>query len=396
MPLSDSELEELSLKESERAEFKSSLKDREKIKRAICAFANDLVDTRLSSVIFVGLDDKGNCAGLTIDDDLERTAAAFRSDGSLPPNLSMLVRRKRIRDCDVLVIEVAPADTPPVRLAGVTWVRVGTTNQKATADEEKRLSERVRWSALSFDLRPVPNCTVNDLDMSLFERVYLPSAVAPEVLAANNRSQELQLSSLRLAMPDGTPTYAGMLVLGKNVRHWIPGAYVQFVRSAGTELADPILDQKQIDGSLPDLMRRLDEVLELNVRTPTEITGHTTEIRNPDFPLEALRQLARNAVMHRTYEGTNAPILIYWFVDRVEIHSPGGPFGRVSRQCFGLPGYTDYRNPQLAEAMRVLNYVQRFGAGFPIVRRELERNSNPPLEHEVESAHILVRVRRRA
>ena len=52
----------------------------------------------------------------------------------------------------------------------------------------------------------------------------------------------------------------------------------------------------------------------------------------------------------------------------------------------------DYRNPNLAEALRVLGFVQRFGFGIPTARRELERNGNPPLEFEVASNRVLVRV----
>ncbi len=57
---------------------------------------------------------------------------------------------------------------------------------------------------------------------------------------------------------------------------------------------------------------------------------------------------------HRSYESTNAPIRITWFNDRIEIQNPGGPFGQVTKQNFGKPGVVDYRNPHLAEAMKVL------------------------------------------
>jgi len=77
----------------------------------------------------------------------------------------------------------------------------------------------------------------------------------------------------------------------------------------------------------------------------------------------------RNAYMHRSYEATNAPVRVYWFSDRIEIHNPGGPFGSVTVENFGQPGVTDYRNPNLAEALRALGYVQRFGAGIAIARK---------------------------
>jgi ATP-dependent DNA helicase RecG len=105
--------------------------------------------------------------------------------------------------------------------------------------------------------------------------------------------------------------------------------------------------------------------------------------------------LARNAILHRTYEGTNAPVRINWFSDRIEIHSPGGPFDQVTKENFGQPGVTDYRNPHLAEAMRVLGYVQRFGLGIQIARQMLADNGNPPPEFDVEQNFILALVRRR-
>ena len=57
--------------------------------------------------------------------------------------------------------------------------------------------------------------------------------------------------------------------------------------------------------------------------------------------------------------------------------NPGGPFGEVTIETFGQPGLTDYRNPNLAEAMRVLGFVQRFGYGIPLARRLLQENGNP-------------------
>ena len=93
-----------------------------------------------------------------------------------------------------------------------------------------------------------------------------------------------------------------------------------------------------------------------------------TERRTSHYPKAVLQQLIRNAVLHRTYEATNAPIKVYWFDDRIEIHSPGGPFGTVTEKNFGTPGITDYRNPNIADALKVLGFVQRFGVGIATAR----------------------------
>lgn len=88
--------------------------------------------------------------------------------------------------------------------------------------------------------------------------------------------------------------------------------------------------------------------------------------------------------MHRTYENMNSPVRLYWFTDRIEILSPGGAFGAVNSENFGEPGLADYRNPHLADAMKVLGFVQRFGVGIQTAQRELAENNNPPIQFNVD------------
>jgi ATP-dependent DNA helicase RecG len=263
-------------------------------------------------------------------------------------------------------------------------------------EEEHRLTEKRRARNVPFDIQPVLQAKLEDLDLELFRRVYLPSALPVDILDENNRSIEQQLSSLRFTTvePDSIPTTLGILVLGKDPGQYFPGAYIQFIRFDGTELADAIKDQKEISGPLPDQLRALDEVLLINISTALEITAVPVDIRHSDYPIAALQQLARNALLHRTYEGTNAPVRIYWYADRIEIHSPGGPYGQVNRDNFGNAGITDYRNPHLAEAMKSLGYIQRFGVGISLARKELEKNGNPPPEFTVEESRVLVTIRR--
>jgi len=87
-------------------------------------------------------------------------------------------------------------------------------------------------------------------------------------------------------------------------------------------------------------------------------------------------------------------VRVTWFDDRIEIQNPGGPFGQVTVENFGQPGITDYRNPSVAETMRNLGFVQRFGVGIQIARRQLADNGNPVPEFTVQPNHVLVTVRR--
>lgn len=239
------------------------------------------------------------------------------------------------------------------------------------------------------------NYSDQDLDRARFETEYLPAAFAPDLLAANDRTYEQRMATMKMivAVDETVPTTLGTLVLGTRTRDFLLGAYIQFLRVAGRELADPIVDEQVIDGPVPDVLRRIDEKLTAHNRIAVDITSGARELRSPGYPLAALQQLVRDAVMHRTYEATNAPVRVYWYDDRIEVTNPGGPFGAVSVENFGQPGIADYRNPNLAEALRVLGFVQRFGAGLAIARRELQSNGNPPAEFIIQPTHVGVIVK---
>ena len=80
--------------------------------------------------------------------------------------------------------------------------------------------------------------------------------------------------------------------------------------------------------------REVDEVVRANGGTRVVFAGEVREVRRPDAPFEAIQQLVRNALIHRVYEGTNAPVRFSWFRDRLEILAPGGPFGQVTLETF--------------------------------------------------------------
>ena len=90
--------------ESDRVERKASLSDPDKVRQAICAFANDLPNHRSAGVLFIGVHDDGRCAGLPITDEMLRTLSDVRSDGNTVPFPSMTVQKKTLLGCEVAVV----------------------------------------------------------------------------------------------------------------------------------------------------------------------------------------------------------------------------------------------------------------------------------------------------
>jgi ATP-dependent DNA helicase RecG len=362
---------------------------------AICAFANDLPGSKRAGVLFVGVRDDGTPTGLPITDELLVTLANLKSDGNTVPPPTLTVEKRKLAGADVAVVTVLPADSPPVRYRGRIWVRSGPRRSLATAQDERILNERRGHGDRPFDIRKMRDAALSDLDVRRFEDEYLPRAFAPDVLEANERTylQRLAATKMIVSIEDPTPTAVGLLTLSSHVRDFIPGAYVQFLRVSGRELGDPISDELAVSGVLLEMIRRVEDKLISHNRTRVDFTSAAVEQRTQLYPLVALQQLVRNAVMHRTYEGTSSPIRVHWFDDRIEITNPGGPFGAVTAETFGAPGITDYRNPNLAEAMRVLGLVQRFGVGISTARRALRENGNPPLEFQILPNYVVATIR---
>lgn len=392
MSLADRELENLLTDlESDRAERKTSAADRSSIRKMICAFANDLPGHEEPGAIFVGANDNGTCAGLAVTEELLRTLAQMRTSGDILPPPSLVVEKRILNGCELAVVMVQPSASPPVRYRGRVWVRVGPSTQQATPEEERRLAERRRGRDLPFDSRPAEGAELEELDLDFIRREYLALAVAPDILEQNQRTLDRQLTSLRL-FRDGVSTFGAIVAFGKDPLRWIPGAYVQFLRIDGATFTDPVQDEKSLSGPLRELLTQLEQLLQVNIQVAGQPASSARDLPQPDYPIAALRQLVRNALMHRDYEGTNAPVRVYWFSDRIEISNPGGLFGQVTRENFGQ-GATDYRNPLIAETMRNLGYVQRFGMGVPLAREALRKNGNPDCEFHFESGSLLVVVR---
>lgn len=380
--------------ESDRVERKESISDGTSIRQAICAFANDLPGHQLPGVIFIGVKDDGTCSEIEITDELLLTLANMKSDGNILPVPTMVVQKRTINQCHLVMIEVQPSLSPPVRFKGRIWIRVGPRRDTASADDERRLTEKSVSGNRPFDQQAVVGATIADLDMTLFEREYLPLAVAPDVLESNDRTTQERLRSLRFLTPDGVPTVAALLLLGEDPRNFIPGAYIQFVRFRGSELTSDILNRHEVTGPLPDQIRLIEGIVNANIDVATDLS-HDKETLLPDYPGRAIQEIIRNAVIHRNYESSSAPVRVYWFSDRLEIHSPGGPYGQVTPENFGEPSITDYRNPVIAEAAGILGYVQRFGMGIALAQKLLKDNHNLPLFMETSSSAVAVTIRKR-
>lgn len=392
--LNTQELEKMLLDlESDRVERTESATKIDKYCQAICAFANDLPNHRLPGYLLIGVKDDGSLSGLRVDDALLKNLGAIRSDGHVLPQPLLQVAKFSLDGGDVAVLEVHPADLPPVRYKGQVCIRVGPRQAIASEQEERVLSERRVAQARTFDVRLCPEAALTDLALGQFD-AYRRDVIDAETIATNHRSIEQQLASLRLYDPSGNrPTHAGILLFGKNPRFFLPGAYVQYLRLPGSDLTDRPEDQAEISGDLLTVLRELEARIKWLIQTTMRAVGVLQEKLQPDYPEFALRELLMNAVMHRNYD-SNTPIHFYVFSEHIEIQSPGGLYGEATQENF--PTSNSYRNPVIAEAMKSMGFVNRFGYGVQRAQNLLAENGNPPAQFEFDTHTVLVKIYRRS
>ncbi len=375
--------------ESDIAERTVSTHDTDKFGQAICAFANDLPNHRQPGYLLIGVKDDGSLAGLVVTDDLLKNLAAIRSDGNILPQPMMSVTKFSLAGGDVAVVEVHPSDLPPVRFKGRIHIRVGPRKAIANEQEERALTERRVALARSFDAQPCLEARLADLALGQFD-AYRREAVDAETIAANHRPIEQQLASLRLYDPERhCATHAGVLLVGKNPRFYLPGAYVQYLELPGTSLTEIPTDQAEVAGDLHTIVKELQGRLRLLIKTALVKLSALQEKQVPNYPEAAIRELLMNAVMHRNYN-SNAPIRFYAFADHIEIQSPGGLYGEATQQNF--PTRNSYRNPVIAEALKSLGFVNRFGYGVQRAQALLAENGNPAAVFEFDEQSVLVKI----
>jgi ATP-dependent DNA helicase RecG len=362
--------------ESDRIERTISTSNTDKFCEAICAFSNDFPNHKKNGYLIIGVDDKtGKLTGLSITDEVLKNLAGIRDDGNVLPKPALTVQKYDLDGKSIAIVEVFPNLFPPVRYKGRVWIRNGPRKAIATEAEEKILSERRTSSAKTFDALPCTGSTIQDINIELFKFSYLPNAIDPETLAKNHREIKSQLASLRLYdLVYDCPTNAGMIILCDNVRYYINGAYIQYAKFSGEGLESEVLNEKEFSGDLITVMSQLDSFVKNNIENkPVHITSLKEEVIR-EYPFKAIRELLNNAVMHRNYE-SNAPIKFYEFSNRIEISNAGGLYGAATPDNF--PNQNDYRNPIIAEALKVLGYVNKFNRGVDTAKNELKQNGNP-------------------
>lgn len=204
----------------------------------------------------------------------------------------------------------------------------------------------------------------------------------------------LNLNILRKKNGDLYPTIGGLLLFGKEPQAaaGLPSASLKIGRFAGTDITAPVIDQMLIEGDLKYQIETVELFFKRNLHCSEKMKGFR-RIDLYEYPLEVLRELAINAIVHRDYFlAAKENIKIYLFKDRIEFLSPGLlPEDVTVENIFDRQVS---RNPMITRILFRWGYIEAWGKGLDKVRKVLSENKFPQMDISEGDSFVKVVVRR--
>ncbi|HAT47182.1 MAG TPA: hypothetical protein DCS90_18945 [Ktedonobacter sp.] len=279
-----------------------------------------------------------------------------------------------------LVVAAVPLSRGPVyQSGGVFWVRRGTYTVPLDASE--LLEVMGDKGLVDWEHQPVRGSTMEDIDMGKVE-AYLKQRSTRERQPGRFEHVEQILVGMGCAVVldggDMVPTNAGMLFFGYDPQFFIIQGEVVCVLFRETIGASRYADRKIVTGTLQDLIDGAEAFLNRYIAVGARVEGWK-RIDIPEYSQEVLREAVINAVVHRDYSKRGESIRVFYYPDRVEVHSPGLLLpGITVEQMERGEVQSKLRNPILAGLLRdIPGYMERIGSGIRFMLDETKRMELP-------------------
>ncbi len=350
--------------EGRRLEFKGELPAHSELAKTIVAFANDA-----GGEIYIGINNARQVIGLPEEElqKLEEHISNMVYDRCYPailPEISFLMLENK----HIIRIQIYKGSMPPYylksdgKLKG-TYIHVGSNNRRADENIIAELERKRR--NISFDNEIVLDKAADDLDISGFKQLYKERA-----------EEDLNIHALRklelVKNEQGKeyPTHALVLLSDDALRRSLfPNAKIECARFKGTR-TDVFIDQKSITSHIALQAEEAYDFVLRHINQGAEVEGVYT-IPHWEYPVKAIREIIRNAVVHRQYSFTGKDTKVAVYDDMVEITSPGllppsiDYSAMESRQ-------SDARNKVIASVFKHLGIIDQWGNGLKVVAEEMK------------------------
>jgi predicted HTH transcriptional regulator len=226
---------------------------------------------------------------------------------------------------------------------GIVWVKNGA-DKRRVFDNAELAEMMTECGSFAPDEAEVRDATLSDLDSKTlklylsnkFSKVLERKDLMGDALneaslesvcsaIAHGYDAERLLRNLRFIHPNGRLTVAAMLLFGKYTQRWLPVMTAKCICFAGNSIGGTVFRDKVNDNDIEgNLLHQFETIMSFFTRNlrNVQVGEEFNSLGQLEIPYKSLLEFTVNALVHRSLN-INAPIRIFIFDNRVEIHSPG-------------------------------------------------------------------------
>lgn len=322
-------------------QFKERILDKYDIACELVAFSNSH-----GGKLVVGIkDNTGETNALSYSEVQETTnLLSDIASENVVPSILIKIDTVEVEDGNLVVATVKEGLNKPYHdNKGIVWVKNGADKRKVFDNAE--LAEMMTdCGSFAPDEAGVRDATVNDLDATTikqflgnrFDRVLEKKGLTGDAFneasldmicsaIAKGHDCEKILRNLRFIRPDGTLTVAAMLLFGKYTQRWMPMMTAKCICFAGNSVGSKVFRDKVNDADMEgNLLHQYDTIMDFFTRNlhNVQVGDEFNSMGKLEIPYTSLVEFTVNSLVHRSLN-MKAPVRIFIFDNRVEIHSPG-------------------------------------------------------------------------
>ena len=334
-------LKQINAGEVSGVQFKERILDKYDIACELVAFSNSH-----GGKLVVGIKDKtGETNALSYSEVQETTnLLSDIASENVVPSILIKIDTIEVEDGNLVIATVKEGLNKPYHdNRGIVWVKNGADKRKVFDNAE--LAEMMTdCGSFAPDEAGVRDATVNDLDATTikqflgnrFDRVLEKKGLTGDAFneasldmicsaIAKGHDCEKILRNLRFIRPDGTLTVAAMLLFGKYTQRWMPMMTAKCICFAGNSVGSKVFRDKVNDADMEgNLLHQYDTIMDFFTRNlhNVQVGDEFNSMGKLEIPYTSLVEFTVNSLVHRSLN-MKAPVRIFIFDNRVEIHSPG-------------------------------------------------------------------------
>lgn len=293
---------------------------------------------------------------------------------------------------------------------GIVWMKNGADKRKVFDNAE--LAEMMtECGNFTPDEAAVKDATLDDLDEDTLKQFLqnrfalvlekkgmigdaLQEASLDEIANAIAKGHDINklMRNLRFIRSDGSLTVAAMLLFGKYTQRWLPVMTAKCISYVGNSIGGKVFRDKVNDAVMEgNLLHQFETIMSFFTRNlkNVQVEKEFNSLGELEIPYVSLMEFVVNALVHRSLNW-KAPIRIFIFDNRVEIHSPGTLPNGLQVEDITNGTSMPRNNFLFSNAIYLLPYT---GAGSGI-QRALEEGIQVEFTNEERIHEFLITIKR--